>query len=272
MMAEALSDSNEIYYNHGLQWHGPFTEAEDDVNANVTCETCGKQFDTTQDLVQHEKDEHSGEAVEALERLYQANLPILTESSRKAFLSTCPHCGDEGEEVSIKGSKHSGDYHRHYDGEWHGPHPKAEDESLDEALLPFFEYFDGVRQHALLHGVKNPAGLLEFMISKDILEVTPPGHENMVKGLKKHAPGYNPWAVAWSHYNKYGKRGKHGDMKGGPNEARLTEDPDLVVSDPESDEEPPNVTMSGGGGWNASIRRKRETPEEAMSDGSGPHF
>jgi hypothetical protein len=215
------ANKNEIYYNHGL-WHGLFTEAEDDVNANVTCETCGKQFKTTQDLVQHEKDEHSGEAVEALERLYQANLPILTESSRKAFLSTCPACGDEGEEVKIKGSKHSGDYHRHYDGEWHGPHKKDENESLNEALIPIFEYFDGVRQHALLHGIRNPAGLLEFMISKGIFEETPPGHENMVQGLKKHAPGVNPWAVAWSHYNKYGKRGKYGDLKG----ESLTEDPD----------------------------------------------
>jgi DNA-directed RNA polymerase subunit M/transcription elongation factor TFIIS len=95
------ANKDEIYYNHGLQWHGPFTEAEDDNKANVTCETCGKQFDTTQDLVQHEKDEHSEQAVERLERLYQANLPVMTESSRKAFLSTCPHCGDEGEEVQI---------------------------------------------------------------------------------------------------------------------------------------------------------------------------
>jgi hypothetical protein len=58
------ANKDEIYYNHGLQWRGPFTEAEaPDLNTGVTCETCGKQFNTTADLVQHEKDEHSGEAV-----------------------------------------------------------------------------------------------------------------------------------------------------------------------------------------------------------------
>jgi hypothetical protein len=33
-------------------------------------------------------------------------------------------------------------------------------------------------------------------------EVTPPGYENIVKGLKKHGNVDNPWAVAWSMKNK----------------------------------------------------------------------
>ena len=44
----------------------------------------------------------------------------------------------------------------------------------------------------------------------DLEEVTPPGHEKMVKGLKK-VPGIkSPWAVAWAHHKKYGapKKGK----------------------------------------------------------------
>jgi hypothetical protein len=88
------ANKDEIYYNHGLQWHGPFTEAEaTDLNTECTCETCGQQFNTTADLMQHGKDEHSGQAVERLERLYQANLPILSEAdARKAVLSSCPHC------------------------------------------------------------------------------------------------------------------------------------------------------------------------------------
>jgi hypothetical protein len=43
-----------------------------------------------------------------------------------------------------------------------------------------------------------------------IEEVAPPGHEKMVMGLKKAKGIKNPWAVAWSHYNKKhpGGRGK----------------------------------------------------------------
>jgi hypothetical protein len=40
------------------------------------------------------------------------------------------------------------------------------------------------------------------MNENDMEEVAPPGHEKMVKGLKKADAVENPWAVAWAHYNK----------------------------------------------------------------------
>lgn len=39
----------------------------------------------------------------------------------------------------------------------------------------------------------------------DLEEVTPPGHEKMVRGLKKNPDIDNPWAVAWAHQKKYGR-------------------------------------------------------------------
>lgn len=42
----------------------------------------------------------------------------------------------------------------------------------------------------------------------DMKEVAPPGHEKMVKGLKKDPDIDNPWAVAWSAYNKKKKKGE----------------------------------------------------------------
>jgi outer membrane lipoprotein SlyB len=62
-------------------------------------------------------------------------------------------------------------------------------------------------------------------------------------------------------------------IKGSPglySEDWLTEDPDLMISDPSGDEDPPDVSKSAHG-WSASINRHRKGPEEAMSDGAGPH-
>lgn len=39
----------------------------------------------------------------------------------------------------------------------------------------------------------------------DLEEVTPPGHEKMVRGLKKDPSIDNPYAVAWAHHEKYGR-------------------------------------------------------------------
>ena len=40
------------------------------------------------------------------------------------------------------------------------------------------------------------------MAENDLEEVAPPGKEKMVKALKKDPDIDNPWAVAWSMYNK----------------------------------------------------------------------
>ena len=37
---------------------------------------------------------------------------------------------------------------------------------------------------------------------EELDEVTPPGKEKVVKALKKQKGVDNPWAVAWSQYNK----------------------------------------------------------------------
>ena len=37
---------------------------------------------------------------------------------------------------------------------------------------------------------------------EELDEVTPPGHERMVRALKKSKSVDNPWAVAWAHYDK----------------------------------------------------------------------
>lgn len=37
-------------------------------------------------------------------------------------------------------------------------------------------------------------------------EVAPPGHEKMVRGLKKAKGVDNPFAVSWAHHNKYHKK------------------------------------------------------------------
>ena len=53
-------------------------------------------------------------------------------------------------------------------------------------------------------------GMSEAVCECGMNEVAPPGHEKMVKGLKKAGNVENPWAVAWAHYGKKhpGGRGK----------------------------------------------------------------
>lgn len=48
------------------------------------------------------------------------------------------------------------------------------------------------------------------MYEGEVEEVAPPGHEKMVRGLKKASNVSNPWAVAWAHYKEKhpGGRGK----------------------------------------------------------------
>jgi len=45
-------------------------------------------------------------------------------------------------------------------------------------------------------------GSFESEDDKDVDEVTPPGWEKTVRGMKQHPEISNPWALAWSMKNK----------------------------------------------------------------------
>jgi len=52
----------------------------------------------------------------------------------------------------------------------------------------------------------SPPPAEEMQEDMDLDEVTPPGREKQVKALKKKGDVKNPWAVAWSSYNKSHKK------------------------------------------------------------------
>jgi hypothetical protein len=58
-----------------------------------------------------------------------------------------------------------------------------------------------------MYEVEGSCGCTHMDEGDDLEEVTPPGHEKMVRGLKKNPDIDNPWAVAWAHQKKYGRPG-----------------------------------------------------------------
>lgn len=58
-----------------------------------------------------------------------------------------------------------------------------------------------------MYEVEGSCGCTHMSEVDGLEEVTPPGHEKMVRGLKKNPDIDNPWAVAWAHQKKYGRPG-----------------------------------------------------------------
>ena len=76
----------------------------------------------------------------------------------------------------------------------------AGSEALTEAPVPFCEGCGCMMQ---LEGETcSQCGMMET----DLDQVAPPGREKQVKALKKDKNVDNPWAVAWSSWNKSHKK------------------------------------------------------------------
>lgn len=79
--------------------------------------------------------------------------------------------------------------------------------SMIDAVYDYIGYeYESMKGNVSSHDSFNPDIAYHDDVDDDyeeytLNEVTPPGKEKMVKGLKK-VKGVNPWAVAWADYNK----------------------------------------------------------------------
>lgn len=232
--------ANEIYYNHGRGWHGPFTEAEDEESpSEVVCPDCGKN------PCECGTDNTDAEGFRRNESL----------TERKAMISKCAKCGDEGEEVVVRGSPHEGSYHRHADGSFHGPHPVQKNEGFirkaGKAALTLGAMAGaaaiGANRQGVGHSIASAGRKLGDMGRKPL---TAPGG-NMGRKL---ARGYG--VQAGRAIGSVGRR-----IAGESRDGFLTQE-DLKISDPEGDE---NIAVGSTpeGGWEAEIEPKEGEREEA---------